>query len=287
VKFAFIRDHQEAFPVEVLCDVLDVSRSGYYAWGRRPSGPAAMRRVELVEQIRDTHTASRSNYGSPRVYRSLRAQGVACCENTVAKLMKAEGIRSKAKRPFRAQTTNSRHDHPVAANILNREFYPERADEVWTADMTYVPTAEGWLYLAVVLDLFSRRIIGWATADHLRAELTCDALEMALKHRRPKGELLHHSDRGVQYASRSYQEILAGHGIEPSMSRAGNCYDNAVTESFFSTLKGELTHHESYASREEARRSLFEYIEVFYNRQRLHSTLEYRSPVDYEVRFAS
>jgi putative transposase len=287
VKFAFIRDHQEAFPVEALCDVLDVSRSGYYAWSRRPPCTSDLRRTELVERIREAHSEGRANYGSPRVFKALQKEGVACCENTVAKLMKAAGIRSKSKRSSRVRTTDSRHDHPVAANILNREFYPDRANEVWTADITYVPTAEGWLYLAVVLDLFSRRIIGWATADHLRAELSCDALEMALTHRQPKGELLHHSDRGAQYASGAYQKILAGHGIEPSMSRAGNCHDNAVTESFFSTLKGELTHHESYASREEARRSLFEYIEVFYNRKRLHSTLGYRSPADYEVRFSS
>ncbi len=201
--------------------------------------------------------------------------------------MRAQGVRPKARRPFVVRTTDSRHDHPVAGNVLNREFYPDRPDEVWTADITYVPTAEGWLYLAVVLDLFSRRVVGWATADHLRSELACNALRMALEHRRPKGELLHHSDRGVQYASEAYQHLLAEHGIEPSMSRTGNCYDNAVTESFFSTAKRELTHHELYATREEARRSLFEYIEVFYNRRRLHSTLGYRSPVEYELRFAA
>jgi putative transposase len=287
VKFAFIRDHQARFPIEVLCEVLQVSRSGYYAWTRRLPGPGALRRDRLVEEIRQAHGESRATYGSPRVYRALKARGVPCSENTVAKLMKAQGVRAKARRPFVVQTTDSRHDQPVAGNALNRQFYPDRLNAVWTADITYVPTAEGWLYLAVVLDLFSRRVVGWATADHLRAELTCDALRMALEHRRPKGELLHHSDRGVQYASEAYQGLLAEHGIEPSMSRTGNCYDNAVTESFFSTAKRELTHHESYATREEARRSLFEYIEVFYNRQRLHSTLGYRSPVEYELRFAS
>jgi putative transposase len=287
VRFAFIRDHKARFPVAVLCDVLKVSRSGFYAWSRRPPSPAARRRDQLVGAIRQAFDDSRSTYGSPRVYRALKARGVACCENTVAKLMKAEGVRPKARRPFAVRTTDSRHGHPVAANTLNREFYPDRPDAVWTADITYVPTAEGRLYLAVVLDLFSRRVVGWATADHLRGELACDALRMALEHRRPKGELLHHSDRGVQYASGAYQDLLAGHGIEPSMSRTGNCWDNAVTESFFSTAKRELTHHESYASREEARRSLFEYIEVFYNRQRLHSTLGYRSPAEYEVCFAS
>lgn len=287
MKFAFIRDHQAQFPVEVLCEVLGVSRSGYYAWKDRPPSPGARRRARLVEEIRAVHGGSRATYGSPRVYRALKARGVPCCENTVAKLMKAEGVRAKARRPFVAPTTESRHGHPVADNVLNREFYPDRPDAVWTADITYVPTAEGWLYLAVVLDLYSRRVVGWATADHLRSELACDALRMALEHRQPTGELLHHSDRGVQYASEAYRRLLADHGIEPSMSRTGDCYDNAVTESFFSTVKRELTHHESYATREEARRSLFEYIEVFYNRQRLHSTLGFRSPAAYEARFAS
>jgi len=287
VRFAFIRDHKAAFPVEVLCEVLKVSRGGYYAWSRRPPSPAALRRGELVAEIRTAHGESRATYGSPRVYRALKARGVPCCENTVAKLMRAELVRAKARRPFAVRTTDSRHDRPVAKNVLNREFYPDRPNATWAADITYVPTAEGWLYLAVVLDLFSRRVVGWATADHLRSELACDALRMALEHRRPRSELLHHSDRGVQYASEAYRDLLAGRGIEPSMSRTGNCWDNAVTESFFSTAKRELTHHESYATREEARRSLFEYIEVFYNRQRLHSTLGYRSPAEYEVRFAS
>jgi putative transposase len=287
VRFAFIRGHKDHFPVAVLCDVLEVSRSGYYAWARRPPSPAALRRDGLVGQIREAHGGSRDTYGSPRVYRALKAAGVACCENAVAKLMRAQGLRSKAIRPFVVNTTDSRHDHAVAANVLDRKFSPDRPDAVWTADITYVPTAEGWLYLAVVLDLFSRRVVGWATADHLRRELACDALRMALTHRRPKGELLHHSDRGVQYASGAYRDLLAGHGVEPSMSRTGNCWDNAVSESFFSTTKRELTHHESYATREEARRSLFECIEVSYNRQRLDSTLGYRSPAEYEVCFAS
>jgi putative transposase len=287
VKFAFISDHQARFPVEVLCGVLQVSRSGYYAWSQRPPSPGELRRTQLVEEIRQAHGKSRDTYGSPRVFKALKAQGVPCCENTVAKLMRAHGVRSKARRPFVVQTTDSRHNLPVAGNVLNREFYPDHRNEVWTADITYIPTAQGWLYLAVVLDLFSRRVVGWAMADHMRSELTCAALRMALEHRKPQGKLLHHSDRGVQYASVAYQDLLAKHGIEPSMSRKGNCYDNAVTESFFSTTKRELTHHESYATREEARRSLFEYIEVFYNRQRLHSTLGYRSPVDYELRFAS
>ena len=287
MRYAFIRDHERQFPVELTCEVLRVARSGYYAWKRRSPGAKAVRRGELVEQVRQVHQESRATYGSPRVHRELQARGVECCENTVAKLMRREGIRSKAMRRFRVRTTDSRHDQPVAENVLDREFYPDHPNQVWTSDITSIPTAKGWLSLAVVLDLFSRKVVGWAAADHMRAELTCDALEMALMHRRPEGELLHHSDRGVQDASQAYQGLLREHGIEPSMSRKGNCYDNAVTESFFSTLKRELVFHVEYADHEEARGSLFEYIEVFYNRRRLHSTLGYRSPAQYELRFAS
>jgi transposase InsO family protein len=284
VKFAFVRDHQAEFPVELLCDVLGVSRSGFYAWRDRPPSPTALRRERLTEQIREVHEEARSVYGSPRVHRELAARGVDCCRNTVAKLMRQAEIRSKARRRFVVRTTDSRHDRPIAENVLAREFYPGKLDEVWAADITYIPTAQGWVYLAVVLDLCSRKVIGWATADHLRTELPSEALEMALTHRRPQGELLHHSDRGVQYASDSYRALLLKHGIEPSMSRRGNCYDNAVVESFFSTLKRELIHHESYADHEEVRRSLFDYIEIFYNRQRRHSTLGYRSPSEFENR---
>ena len=198
--------------------------------------------------------------------------------------MRAHGIRSRAARRFVVRTTDSRHDRPVADNVLAREFYPDRPDTAWAADITYIPTAEGWLYLAAVVDLCSRKVVGWATADHLRAELPAEALRMALAHRRPTGELLHHSDRGVQYASDAYRALLAEHGIEPSMSRKGNCWDNAVVESFFSTLKRELVHHQAYASHDEARRSFFEHIEVFYNRKRRHSTIGYRSPAEFEAR---
>ena len=180
------------------------------------------------------------------------------------------------------KTTDSRHDHPVAENTLAREFYPDKPDTVWAADITYIPTAGGWVYLAVVIDLCTRMVVGWATANHLRAELACDALRMALIQRKPKSGLLHHSDRGVQYASAEYRSILAGHGAEASMSRRGNCYDNAVAESFFSTVKRELTHHESYADHPEVHHSLFDYIEIFYNRRRRHSTLGYRSPAEFE-----
>lgn len=286
MRYAFVRDHHGEFPVEVLCDVLGVSRSGYYAWRDRPPGPAAARRERLGEQVREAYHESRSTYGSPRVHRELKARGIACCENTVAELMRAQGLRSKAVRRFVPRTTDSRHGRPVAGNVLDRQFYPDEPDTAWAADITYIPTAQGWLYLAVVLDLFSRRVVGWATADHLRTELPLAALRMALAGRRPGAGLVHHSDRGSQYAAAAYQDLLAAHGVEPSMSAAGDCYDNAVAESFFSTLKRELVHHESYSGHEEARGSLFEYIEVFYNRRRRHSTLGYRSPVEFEARFA-
>jgi putative transposase len=284
VRFAFVRDHQAEFPVGVLCAALGVSRSGYYARRDRPPSPAAARRERLVERIRQAHEEARSVYGSPRVHRELEARGVACCENTAAKLMRAHGIRSEATRRFVARTTDSRHDRPVAENVLARESYPDRPDTARAADITYIPTAQGRLYLAAVIDPCSRKVVGWATADHLRAELPVEALRMAPTHRRPTGELLHHSDRGVQYTSDAYRSPLAAHGIEPSRSRPGNCWDNAVAESFFGTLKRELVHHEGYADRAEARRSLFEYIEVFYNRRRRHSTLGYRSPAEFEAR---
>ena len=283
MKFAFVRDHQGEFPVGLLCDVLGISRGGYYAWKGRPVSGRAARVERLAGQIRGAHEESRSVYGSPRVYRALLAGGVACCVNTVAKLMKENGIRSKARRWFVPHTTDSRHPYPLAENTLNREFYPDKPDTAWVADITYIPTGQGWLYLAVVIDLCTRKVVGWATADHLRAALACGALRMALAHRQPRGDLLHHSDRGVQYASAEYRVVLAEHDLEASMSRKGNCYDNAVAESFFSTLKRELVHHERYANHEEARQSLFEYIEVFYNRLRLHSTLGYRSPDQFEA----
>jgi len=283
VKFAFIAAHQDQFPIEWICQVLGVSRSGYYAWRDRPPSAQARRRDELTEQIRQAYQQSHQTYGSPRVHRALAAWGVPCCEKTVAKLMRLAKIRSKVHRRFVVRTTDSRHDQPVAENLLARRFTVERPDTVWAADMTYVPTAQGWLYLAVVLDLCSRKVVGWATADHLRTELVQRALAMALVQRRPHGSVLHHSDRGVQYASDAYQGLLAAQGFKVSMSRRGACYDNAVVESFFSTLKRELIHHQQYANHEEAHRSLFEYIEVFYNRQRRHSALGYRSPTQFET----
>ncbi len=265
-----------------MCHVLQVSRAGFHAWLARPESPRATRRAGLLEQARAVHRESRGTYGSPRVHRALEARGVACCENTVAKLMRLAGVRGAAARRFVVRTTDSRHGHAVAENALGRRFDPGPPDRAWVGDITYIRTGEGWLYLAAVLDLGSRRVVGWATADHLRAELATRALANALEHRRPSGPLLRHSDRGVQYACDAYRELLRDNGLEASMSRKGDCWDNAAMESFFGTLKQELTHRRSYATRDEARASLFEYIEVFYNRRRLHSTLGYMSPVQYE-----
>lgn len=267
----------------IMCDVLEVSRSGYYAWLRRKPSLRQQRAAKLTAEIQQVHAASRQTYGSPRVHRALQAQGMKCSENAVAKLMRQCGMRSKRTKKFRVVTTDSRHGHPLAANTLARQFARDGINQAWVADITYVPTREGWLYLAAIVDLCSRKVVGWATADHLRTELVAKALQMALRERTPSGPLLHHSDRGVQYACDDYQELLAKHEIEGSMSRRGNCYDNAVMESFFSTLKQELVHHADYATREAARQSLFEYIEVFYNRQRLHSALDYVSPHSFEV----
>ena len=220
-----------------MCQVLQVSRSGYYAWTRRPPSDRAQRRAELVEQIRTAHQQSNGTYGSPRVHAELTEQQVEVCVNTVAKLMKEEGICSRRRQRFVVHTTDANHDLPVAPNLLDRQFDAELPDQKWCCDITYVPTAEGFLYLAAVIDLCSRRIVGWSMADHLRTDLCLDALKMALDRRHPGSNLLHHSDRGVQYASGNYRQVLENHGISVSMSRTGNCYDNAVTESFWATLR--------------------------------------------------
>jgi len=284
VKFAFIKEHLAAeFPIDVACAALEVSRSGYYAWSRRPPSARAGRREELAAKIRGVHEQNRGVYGSPRVCAALNAGGERVCENTVAGIMKERQIRARRKRTFVPRTTDSVHRQPLADNVLGRDFAAARPDEKWAVDITYIPTDEGWLYLAGVIDLCSRRVVGWSMAEHMETGLVADALRMALARRRPGAGLLHHSDRGSQYASDDYQHLLAGHGITCSMSGKGDCWDNAVMESFWATLKTELVHHERYATREQARRSIFEYIEVFYNRQRLHSSLGYVSPETFEA----
>jgi transposase InsO family protein len=282
MKYRFIEKHQTMYPVGQQCCALGVSRSGYYAWReRRKKGEDDARRA-LIEHIRRIHKKSRRTYGSPRIHAELRAEGVVCNHKRVARLMRLEGIQGRRKRR-KAATTDSKHPYPVAPNLLNREFEAEAPNEKWVADITYIPTREGWLYLAVVLDLYSRKIVGWSMSHQVTADLVEDALRMALYERQPDRGLLHHSDRGSQYASEQIRRILAANHIQVSMSRTANCYDNAVMESFFSTLKCEWVHHQDYKTRTEACRDIFEYIAGFYNTIRRHSTLGYVSPNQFEA----
>lgn len=284
MKFAFVKEHRRRWPVSVICCVLKVARSGFYTWLNRKPSARAVRQQELLVKIRVAHAEHRELYGSPRVHRALVIDGERVSRNTVAKLMRQATIRAKTRRRFVPRTTDSTHQKPIASNVLGRNFAAESVDRKWVADITYVPTGEGWLYVAAVLDCFSRKIVGWAMDDHMETDLVSDALKMAIEHRRPDGEqLLHHSDRGVQYASDDYQHLLSRHGITCSMSGRGDCYDNAMMESFWATLKTELVHPHTYATHEQARQSIFEYVEVFYNRKRLHSSLGYESPESFEA----
>lgn len=283
MKFSFIKENLSAFPIDVVCVVLEVSRSGFYAWRVRAPSARAGLRAQLGVKIRAVHQLNRKVYGSPRIYEALKAAGESVCENTVAAVMREQEIRGKAKRKFVPRTTDSNHANPVAGNVLDRQFHAALPDQKWAVDITYIPTTEGWMYLAGVMDLCSRKIVGWAMADHMRVHLVSDALTMAVMHRKPGRGLLHHSDRGVQYASDDYQHLLQSHDMLVSMSNKGDCWDNAAMESFWSTLKTELVHHEHYATRAEAQASIFEYIEVFYNRKRLHSSIGYQSPEAFEA----
>jgi len=282
MTFRFIDEHQDQWPVRLLCETLEVSPAGYYAWRQRPPSAGQQRQDLLLVEMRAIHVQFKGRYGSPRMHAELKARGHDCCVNTVARLMHDHGIAAKTARKFRVRTTDSNHDLPVAENLLDRQFNPSGANEVWVADITYIPTREGWLYLAVVEDLFSRRVVGWSMAESLESRLVVDALEMAVQRRLPEEGLLAHSDRGSQYASEHYQLLLARHGIACSMSRRADCWDNAPMESFFASLKKELVHGADFATRAEARAALFEYIEVFYNGQRRHSSLGYVSPAEYE-----
>ena len=273
MKFAWINAHRSEFQIAAMCRVLEVCRAGFYAAVKRPASKRALRREALAEKIAAVYENKRATYGSPRIYRELHEQGEKVCENTIASIMREKEIRVEVKRRFVPCTTDANHDLPVAKNILNREFKAEQPNQKWVSDITYVQTGEGWLYLAAVLDIFSRKVIGWSMNEKMETALVSNALNMALTRRRPEPGVLHHSDRGVQYASSEYQELLKGNGCECSMSRTGNCYDNALMESFWSTLKRELVYRQKYSTRAEARASIFEYIEVFYNRQRRHSAL--------------
>jgi transposase InsO family protein len=281
VRYGFIEEHRTRWPVRLMCRVLEVSPGGYYDWRGRPPSPRARRLEPLVEAIRAIHRDVKARYGSPRMHAGLVATGNPCSGKTVAGLMRRHGIAAKTGRKY-CVTTDSDHGHPVAENILDRRFEPTAANRAWTADITYIPTGEGWLYLAAVEDLHSRKIVGWSMGARIDSRLVVDALEMAVSRRLPGIGLVAHSDRGSQYASERYRRLLGSQGITCSMSRRGNCWDNAPMESFFAGLKTELVHGENYATREAARASIFEYIEVFYNRVRRHSSLGYKSPTEYE-----
>ena len=279
--FAWIEGRRTEYPVAVLCRVTGVSRSGYYAWSKRSPSDTRIRREELLAQIQTVHAEMKERYGSPRLTVELNERGTPGCVNTVAKVMKANGIRAKTVRRF-AHTTDSKQRRPVAANVLDRDFSPARPNAAWGTDLPYLPTLEGWVVLALGVDLFSRRIVGWAMAATMTSRLVVDALDLAVSRRGPPTGLVAHSDRGSQSASDHYQTELRRWGMVCSRSGVGQCWDNAVVESPFGSLKRELCHHESYASRGEAMASVFESIEVFSNRVRRHSTLGYVSPVEYE-----
>lgn len=282
MRYQFIQAHRREFQVRLMCRVLEVSRGGFYLWLKRPASRRSVENCRLLLEIRAIHKASRETYGSPRVHAQLQSPSKSCGRNRVARLMRENGIRAKRKRKFRA-TTDSKHNSPVQENILGRRFDVETPNKAWVGDITYIPTQEGWLYLAALMDLHSRRIVGWCMDNRISRHLVARALEMACFQRSPEPGLLHHSDRGSQYASHDYQKLLKDHGIVCSMSRKGNCWDNAAMESFFSTLKMELVYHRNYESRAQAQADIFDYIEVFYNRQRLHSALGYRSPAAFEL----
>jgi transposase InsO family protein len=283
-KYAAITAHQDRFPVRLMCRALGVSVGGYYAARHRPASARAQADERLRVHVRAAHRKSRGRYGAPRILEELKAEGITTSEKRVARLMREDGLVARPKRRF-VVTTDSAHTEPVAPNLLARRFalaaHPT-PDRAWVGDLTYIPTREGWLYLAVLLDLTTRRVVGWATGATLETALPLAALRQALAERRPAAGLIAHSDRGSQYASQAYRAVLAAHGAVQSMSRKGDCWDNAVAESFFSTLEHELLDDADFHSRHEAQRAIFEFIEVWYNRQRRHSTLGYVSPVQYE-----
>jgi putative transposase len=288
MRFKFIADHQDAFPIVRMCNVLSVSRSGYYAWRDRPPSQREMANRALYKQIKAVYDESKGRYGSPRIYKALKKQGVSCSENRVARIMRLRGLKAHQARRPRA-TTKRNTDDPVAPNVLGRDFEAERPDQKWLTDITYIRTQEGWLYLAAVLDLYSRRIVGWAMSSRMTSDLTQQALRMAIEQRQPTADLMHHSDQGSQYTAGDYQQILADWEIQVSMNGVGSWYDNSPMwnillrgESFFGTLKSEWVYRQDYRTRAEARMDLFYYIEAFYNRQRLHSSIDYCSPDEYE-----
>ena len=283
MKYQFIEQQKQEFPVVVMCRVLEVSESGFYAWRKRPICQRKREDAQLTTQIRQVFTSHQGRYGSPRLHAELKDRGSLCSRKRVARLMREAGISAKRKRRH-VMTTKRDASHPVAPNRLDRDFTATEPNKKWVTDITYVPTVQGWLYLAVVLDLYSRLVVGWSMSAHCDEELVENAFHMALARRRPKAGLLHHSDRGCQYTSRAYRLLLEQSGMMVSISRKGNCWDNAAMESFFGTLKEECVGSTIYQSHEEARLALFTYLEIYYNRLRRHSTLGYVSPLIYEQR---
>jgi len=281
VKYAFIERHHERFTVTRMCDLMAVSQSAYYDWLKRPESARSLEDRRLSKKVKESHEKSRKTYGARRILKDLVDDNESISRTRVGRLMKQQGLESKGKRKFKA-TTNSNHGRPVAANLLDRAFMVEQPDTVYAGDITYIQTDEGWLYLAVLIDLYSRAIVGWAMSERMPAQLANDALMMAIWKRKPPKGLMVHSDRGSQYASDLYQKTIKDNGFICSMSRKGNCWDNAPSESFFHTLKTELTYHRRYQTRQEAKQEIFEYIEVFYNRQRRHSTIGYQTPLGYD-----
>ena len=283
MTYRWMKDNEDAFSVGAMCVVLGACRSGYYAWRRDPVSKAGSLRGRLALPIARIFAESGSTYGSPRVTHALALCGIKACRNTVARSMKELEIRVKKAKSYTPRTTESDPSLRASPNILARDFSARGMNQKWCSDITYVGTDEGWLYVAMIKDLYSKRIVGWAMADHMRAELTVSALQMAIKQRRAVQGLIHHSDRGKQYACREYRALLEKHGIIQSMSQAGDCYDNAPAESFFASLKKELVNRRTFKTLQEAKQEVFQYIEVFYNRKRLHSTLGYRSPEQFEA----
>jgi transposase InsO family protein len=284
MRFAFVHAEKAEFPVARLCRVVGVTRQGYYSFAKRGLGQRALDDEQLKAEVAESFRQSRDTYGSPRIHRDLQARGRRVSKRRVEKTMKALGIAPRLRRSFR-RTTVADPTHPKAKNILNRNFTASRPDEVWVSDITYIHTAAGWCYLAAILDLCTRAVVGWAVDVDISTTLPMKALNMALEHRRPGGALLHHSDLGCQYTSAEYRQALKDAGIDVSMSRKGNCWDNAVAESFFATLKTELIYRSGWRDETHVHTAVFEYIEVFYNRQRLHSTLGYRTPAQVQNEF--
>lgn len=283
-RYRFIAAEKACYPLALLCRVLAVARAGYYAWRQRGLSQRAAFDAALTKELIRLHGASRQTYGVPRLHADVKAAGWRVGRKRVARLLRLAGLHGVSRRRVTPRTTITDPSAAVAPNVLRRQFTAAAPDRAWVGDITYLPTGEGWLYLASLVDVYSRRVVGWALADHLRTELALEALQLALGQRHPEaGTLVHHTDRGCQYTARAYQAVLALQGITPSMSRAGNCYDNAMAESFNGTIKGELVAQAHWATREEARAAVFEWITVFYNRQRRHSSLGYQTPVDFET----